>query len=521
MNNENIYVGNRYVPIVDGEWNNSKTYEPLTVVLYQGNSYTSKGYVPAGIEITNSDYWVLSGNYNAQLEPITNDINKLYNFYNLTGQNCHFFGDSLTAASNLDNNYTYAYTNKFKEITNANVFNHAVGGATLSQPQGITNTILAQINSADLSNADYVFIQGGQNDFVQYIRTGFTGSDDSSSIYGGVKKLLTTIYSKIPNKCKIYFISWIPSITYFENTQNSMHQTTRSMYYILNEIFKFYEIPIINVTFNCGINELNASKYISADKVHMTSDGYSRVGEVIARSLSGSSSDISYNTTNVCQVFGGFSLVQKTTKNVGNVRLKPNTYYTATIDLTLSSTLSSECGIFFHYINAGVDNFFGDKIMVSGNYKLSFTFKTGNISNNSIIAVGTSNTPIQNCVVNGLSICEGCLPCYSNIMATQTLIETNELTNGSTIYAANRYGQLILSGILRLNSTVSAGKTIFTLPSGCAPSTKYFAINYFPLFGRANGVTNMVYYDANTNSIKSNSEIATGDYALCFPINAF
>ena len=74
------YIGARYVPIFGrkGEqsiqWDNTGTYEPLTVVLYQGNSYTSRQFVPAGIEITNQDYWAETGNYNAQVEQYRQEV---------------------------------------------------------------------------------------------------------------------------------------------------------------------------------------------------------------------------------------------------------------------------------------------------------------------------------------------------------------------------------------------------------------------------------------------------------------
>lgn len=64
----NIYTGARYVPLFDGAWDSTKTYEPLTVVLYEGGSYTSRQPVPAGIAIQNEEYWALTGNYNAQIE---------------------------------------------------------------------------------------------------------------------------------------------------------------------------------------------------------------------------------------------------------------------------------------------------------------------------------------------------------------------------------------------------------------------------------------------------------------------
>ena len=64
------YIGARYVPLFADpiDWDSTKTYEPLTVVYNQGNSYTSRQYVPAGIDISNDVYWAKTGNYNAQIE---------------------------------------------------------------------------------------------------------------------------------------------------------------------------------------------------------------------------------------------------------------------------------------------------------------------------------------------------------------------------------------------------------------------------------------------------------------------
>ena len=70
------YVGARYVPLFADplEWSNTNTYEPLTIVQHEGNSYTSRQYVPAGIDISNEDYWALTGNYNAQIEQYRQEV---------------------------------------------------------------------------------------------------------------------------------------------------------------------------------------------------------------------------------------------------------------------------------------------------------------------------------------------------------------------------------------------------------------------------------------------------------------
>lgn len=61
------YIGARYVPIPGGAWDNTREYEPLTMVQYEGDTYTSKIYVPVGVAITNTTYWVKTGNFNQQI----------------------------------------------------------------------------------------------------------------------------------------------------------------------------------------------------------------------------------------------------------------------------------------------------------------------------------------------------------------------------------------------------------------------------------------------------------------------
>ena len=90
MRGYNEYIGARYVPVFDGDWDNTKEYEPLVIVSYQGNSYTSKTFVPKNASITDTKYWALTGNYNAQVEAYrqevldyTEEVNRLSNQFNI------------------------------------------------------------------------------------------------------------------------------------------------------------------------------------------------------------------------------------------------------------------------------------------------------------------------------------------------------------------------------------------------------------------------------------------------------
>ena len=103
------YVGARYVPIVVGEWDNSKTYEPLMVVIHEGNSYVSRQYVPTGIDIQNEQYWIESANYNAQVDAYRKEVQAFdgriaANASNIAAETTRAKGAEQTLQTTLDGN---------------------------------------------------------------------------------------------------------------------------------------------------------------------------------------------------------------------------------------------------------------------------------------------------------------------------------------------------------------------------------------------------------------------------------
>ena len=91
------YIGARYVPLFaePAQWDKAKQYEPLTIVMNNGNSYTSRQFVPAGIEIDNDAFWALTGNYNAQVEQYRQEVTA-YDHRITTAQST---ADNATAAA--------------------------------------------------------------------------------------------------------------------------------------------------------------------------------------------------------------------------------------------------------------------------------------------------------------------------------------------------------------------------------------------------------------------------------------
>jgi hypothetical protein len=76
-----MYIGARYVPIFADpvEWDNEREYEPLTIVVHNGDCYTSKCYVPKGAQLPpypegQTKYWVKTSDYNYQFADLKKTV---------------------------------------------------------------------------------------------------------------------------------------------------------------------------------------------------------------------------------------------------------------------------------------------------------------------------------------------------------------------------------------------------------------------------------------------------------------
>lgn len=199
------YVGARYVPVFADplEWSDQREYEPLTIVAYQGNSYTSMQSVPVGVDINNTAYWVQTGNYNAQIEAYRQEVraydgritananaiaaetqaringdnalalridslSKQTPVQKENGRNAVFIGDSFMAP-------TTSYPQKLAYFTAQlmgwTMYNYAYGGSGWVDEAGASMNFYHQIQKAaqqisiPVADVDYIVIGGGFNDW--------------------------------------------------------------------------------------------------------------------------------------------------------------------------------------------------------------------------------------------------------------------------------------------------------------------------------------------------------------------
>ena len=214
------YVGARYVPLFADpiEWNDKRTYEPLTIVEHEGNSYTSRQFVPLGIDIANESFWALTGNYNAQVEQYRQEVKSFdgritENAANIA-KNAKDIEAVKTVADNLESHVgtefivigdswsdtdpsTTPYIKwpiTFQKYTRMNIHNYARNGASVvgSTPDpGQSGNFLGQVNKAiadtsfDHSRVELIVIMGGVNDY----RSGRTFSDVADAWSGHIASL--------------------------------------------------------------------------------------------------------------------------------------------------------------------------------------------------------------------------------------------------------------------------------------------------------------------------------------------
>lgn len=151
MSNELInrqYVGARYVPKIMGEWNKALQYEALSVVTYMGNSFTSKVPVPANVEINNTDYWVNTGNYNAQVEEYRKEALAAKELANNTNSNLQEFKKNQTITNTELNNTINLTTNALNELKNVVFDGDTPSVITVAKSGGRFNTINEAITFA-------------------------------------------------------------------------------------------------------------------------------------------------------------------------------------------------------------------------------------------------------------------------------------------------------------------------------------------------------------------------------------
>ena len=314
------YIGARYVPIYDGDWDNTKVYEPLTMVTYNNSTYTSKQTVPAGTVPTNTTYWVMSATMSGAITQLQSDVSDIQSdigdmtqlqigsdlvdaINDLYTQNKNrryvFIGDSY-----LEEPYAFGVTwgTSIKTIMgltqDVNFFCYGEGGAAIyrQSPDYSHNAKeILQIHSTDITNHDTItdIVFGlGINDVQNTIV--------DSDIEGAFSALKTYVASEYPN-AKIW-------IAFTGNVIGWSNYTLRERYFRVVERYQEYSA-------DNGFIYMEGIEYILHDKTcfdfnsgipgnnaHPNTLGGQRLAKYISLRLNGSNAPYMNRVTGTCTV---------------------------------------------------------------------------------------------------------------------------------------------------------------------------------------------------------------------------
>src|SRR5699024_8136116 len=181
----NVYVGHRYVPKIMGEWEKTETYEGLSIVTNKGTSYTSKKRVPKGIDILNEEYWVVTGNYNAQIEEYRKDVREL--------------------EKEVDNKADQTSLNEFKTSIDNQIssFKNEINGDFTNFSNSINQKIeeFEEKNNTNLTE----FKEGINNDLIT-INTNISNLEESKK-QKGTSLIFISDYKQLENETDDQFIN--------------------------------------------------------------------------------------------------------------------------------------------------------------------------------------------------------------------------------------------------------------------------------------------------------------------------
>lgn len=220
------YIGSRYVPEFGrhGEesiaWDDSAPYEPLTIVLYQGNSYTSRQYVPAGVPITNETYWAETGNFNAQVEAYRSEVqgfDSRIDALETPIDKILVIGDSFSSHSS-NGLWTATWPQTLADKNDLELTNIAQPGAGFVHGQALIwqqMTVTAPALS-DKELYKYIIVYGGVNDA--------RGGDDTSAVTQNIRDGLNALASNFPN-AQIFVCGVNAGLETFKSSPSDIFET--------------------------------------------------------------------------------------------------------------------------------------------------------------------------------------------------------------------------------------------------------------------------------------------------------
>lgn len=271
----NTYVGARYVPIFGGEWAANNIYEPLTIVTRQGNSYTSKQYVPKGIDIGNTEYWVMTGNFNGQISSLEEMVRNNSVSINVINNEIESINQDITTlkTKTADRFYVIVADSYGDKPSNAYSFTEYLSQYMPQDSYFVTQQSGAGFNTTTIQN------------FTQLL------NNVPSDIYDKITDVAveTALNDYSNNKS-----DWIAGINIFKEKCYELFPNLRTIHIMpviisanripkKNQFFSMLQdINIKNIKSPRSYNWLHNSKYLVSDNLHLSQLGAQELAKLVA-----------------------------------------------------------------------------------------------------------------------------------------------------------------------------------------------------------------------------------------------
>lgn len=282
-NEKRKYVGARYVPLFSDPlvWSNTREYEPLTIVLNEGNSYTSRQFVPLGIDISNESYWALTGNYDAQVEQYRQEVQA---FDGRITSNANAIsaltskGSVMIAIGDSFGNEAGEWADLVSKSLGKTLFNGCIGGASWPFADGLQMAVSAYNTPEKKKEISLIVAYGGINAI-----TGANPMTDATAI----KNFITACNTAFPgvplfiapmNSCS-------PYNTNFPNIYRNAMLSVPVLYHQLRNFAGNFILLEGSHLFNTGNNAL-----WQADLLHPNALGSATIANNIISSMFGNNS---------------------------------------------------------------------------------------------------------------------------------------------------------------------------------------------------------------------------------------
>lgn len=275
------YIGARYVPVVfdnpddhSANWKSGVSYENLVIVTYLDDSYTSRKPVPSSVgdPASNPDYWAKTGDFNAALTYVQNeidDINTNLKDPNLDLKNLIMVMDSF--GSNVTPNIS-TLVPQYLGIPLSNVYKWSQGGAGFgsSCPKHFIDMLQAiEATVPDDSTIKTILVTGGSND-VGY-------GDTESDIITNIEAFMTYAKATFPNaNVIIAFTGW--TMVYNSGTWNPDKFRVVLCWYMQAIKYGAYVIDTANLPMHLLSN-------YNGDEVHPTTAAQEEIAMCIANNI--------------------------------------------------------------------------------------------------------------------------------------------------------------------------------------------------------------------------------------------